>query len=220
MMQITVSGLPPPGLRRRRYILQILQNCNPELSLILRPRRVRTEGSERMQRASPFALSVHIRGAQSQLLQAIARWSRNCRAPFYCAERDAGRCAPHWPIPRLRHNLALSGGALHDHRQNSGPGWSGIGNYSEVEKILPQDYSSLLTRRETREAIFALKRFIEDNLCKQLNLMTVTVPHSGLRVFRIGKRSSSERSPRSEGSLLTRGGTFPPNDLSVACGED
>ena len=121
---------------------------------------------------------------------------------------------------RLRHNLALSGGALHDYRQSSGPGWSGIGNYTEVEKILPQDYSSLLTRRETREAIFALKRFIEDDLCKQLNLMTVTVPHSGLRMFRIGKRSASERSPRSEGSLLTRGGTFPPNDLSVAFGED
>jgi len=52
----------------------------------------------------------------------------------------------------------------------------GIGNYAELEKILPQDYSSLLTRRETQKAIFALKRFIEDNLCKQLNLMMVTVP--------------------------------------------
>jgi aspartate--ammonia ligase len=52
----------------------------------------------------------------------------------------------------------------------------GIGNYQELEKILPGEYRSLLTRRETQKAIFALKRFIEDNLCKQLNLMMVTVP--------------------------------------------
>ncbi|HUN62170.1 MAG TPA: aspartate--ammonia ligase [Candidatus Sulfotelmatobacter sp.] len=52
----------------------------------------------------------------------------------------------------------------------------GIGNYDELEKILPNDYSSLLTRRETQKAIFAVKRFIEDNLCKELNLIMVTVP--------------------------------------------
>lgn len=52
----------------------------------------------------------------------------------------------------------------------------GIGNYSELEKILPSDYSSVLTRRETQKGIFAVKRFIEDNLCKELNLMMVTVP--------------------------------------------
>jgi aspartate--ammonia ligase len=52
----------------------------------------------------------------------------------------------------------------------------GIGNYLELEKILPSDYGSALTRRETQRAIFALKRFIEDNLCKELNLLMVTVP--------------------------------------------
>jgi aspartate--ammonia ligase len=52
----------------------------------------------------------------------------------------------------------------------------GIGNYQELEKILPSDYSSALTRRETQKAIFAVKRFIEDNLCKELNLMMVAVP--------------------------------------------
>jgi aspartate--ammonia ligase len=52
----------------------------------------------------------------------------------------------------------------------------GIGNYEELEKILPNDYSSSLTRRETQKAIFAVKRFIEDNLCKELNLIMVTVP--------------------------------------------
>src|SRR5271157_928492 len=52
----------------------------------------------------------------------------------------------------------------------------GIGNYEDLEKILPLDYSSALTRRETQKAIFAVKRFIEDNLCKELNLLMVTVP--------------------------------------------
>jgi aspartate--ammonia ligase len=52
----------------------------------------------------------------------------------------------------------------------------GIGNYEELEKILPQDYESLLTPRETQKAIFAAKNFIEDRLCKALNLMMVTVP--------------------------------------------
>lgn len=52
----------------------------------------------------------------------------------------------------------------------------GIGNYEELEKILPSDYSSLLDRRDTQKAIFAVKRFIEDNLCKELNLIMVSVP--------------------------------------------
>jgi len=51
----------------------------------------------------------------------------------------------------------------------------GIGNYEDLEKILPLDYSSALSRRETQKAIFAVKRFIEDNLCKELNLLMVTV---------------------------------------------
>jgi aspartate--ammonia ligase len=52
----------------------------------------------------------------------------------------------------------------------------GIGNYTELEKILPNDYSSVLTRRETQKAIYAVKLFIEENLCKELKLMMVTVP--------------------------------------------
>jgi aspartate--ammonia ligase len=52
----------------------------------------------------------------------------------------------------------------------------GIGNYEELEKILPQNYYSALTPRETQKAIFALKNYIEDNLCKELNLVMVTVP--------------------------------------------
>ena len=52
----------------------------------------------------------------------------------------------------------------------------GIGDYNELEKELPQDYDSLLTPRETQKAIFAVKYYIEQNLCRELNLMMVTVP--------------------------------------------
>src|SRR5258705_9466656 len=52
----------------------------------------------------------------------------------------------------------------------------GIGDYTELEKLLPHDYQSLLTPRETQQAIFRVKRYIEDNLCKELNLMMVEVP--------------------------------------------
>lgn len=52
----------------------------------------------------------------------------------------------------------------------------GIGDYAEIEKILPTDYESLLSKKETQKAIFALKDYIEENLCKELNLIKVTVP--------------------------------------------
>ncbi|MCX7785176.1 MAG: aspartate--ammonia ligase [candidate division WOR-3 bacterium] len=52
----------------------------------------------------------------------------------------------------------------------------GIGDYKEIEKILPTDYKSLLDVKETQFALFKLKRYIEDNLNKELNLFTVEVP--------------------------------------------
>jgi aspartate--ammonia ligase len=52
----------------------------------------------------------------------------------------------------------------------------GIGDYAELEKILPEDYNSLLSPKETQKAIFAVKDYIEENLCKELNLMRVAVP--------------------------------------------
>jgi len=52
----------------------------------------------------------------------------------------------------------------------------GIGDYTELEKVLPQDYHSLLDLKETQKAIFAAKNFIETRLCEALNLMMVTVP--------------------------------------------
>ena len=52
----------------------------------------------------------------------------------------------------------------------------GIGDYNELETILPRDYHSLLNPKETQQAIFQVKRYIEDHLCKELNLMMVEVP--------------------------------------------
>ncbi len=52
----------------------------------------------------------------------------------------------------------------------------GIGDYAELEKILPSDYISLLSPKETQNATYAVKDYIEENLCKELNLIRVTVP--------------------------------------------
>jgi len=52
----------------------------------------------------------------------------------------------------------------------------GIGDYKEIEKILPRDYRSLLTPKETQRAIYETKNYIEHHLCRELNLMMVTVP--------------------------------------------
>ena len=35
----------------------------------------------------------------------------------------------------------------------------GIGNYNELEKILPEDYSSLLNKKDTQKAIHLLRRY-------------------------------------------------------------
>ena len=52
----------------------------------------------------------------------------------------------------------------------------GIGTYEEVERVLPKDYHSLLSPKDTQKAIYAVKSYIEENLCKELNLMMVQVP--------------------------------------------
>jgi aspartate--ammonia ligase len=52
----------------------------------------------------------------------------------------------------------------------------GIGTYEEVERVLPTDYISLLNPKETQKAIFEVKNYIEQSLCKELGLMMVQVP--------------------------------------------
>jgi aspartate--ammonia ligase len=52
----------------------------------------------------------------------------------------------------------------------------GISTYEEVAKILPEGYRPVLDRKETQLALSAVKRFIEDGLCQELNLFHVEVP--------------------------------------------
>ena len=52
----------------------------------------------------------------------------------------------------------------------------GIGNYDDLEKTLPTDYEPLLSPKERMKAVFAVKKYIEENLCKELNLQMVQVP--------------------------------------------
>jgi aspartate--ammonia ligase len=52
----------------------------------------------------------------------------------------------------------------------------GISTYPEVDKILPVDYRPVLDAKETQHAIGAAKRYIEDGLCRELNLFRVEVP--------------------------------------------
>ena len=52
----------------------------------------------------------------------------------------------------------------------------GMGNYDELATVLPGDYHSALTARETMGALFAAKAYIEEHLCRELNLFMVQVP--------------------------------------------
>jgi aspartate--ammonia ligase len=52
----------------------------------------------------------------------------------------------------------------------------GISTYPEVEKVLPKDYKPLLGPKKRMQALYAIKYYIEENLCKELNLQMVQVP--------------------------------------------
>jgi aspartate--ammonia ligase len=52
----------------------------------------------------------------------------------------------------------------------------GIGNYEDLEKVLPNDYTALLPPMERMKAVYAIKNYIEQNLGKELNLQMVQVP--------------------------------------------
>jgi aspartate--ammonia ligase len=52
----------------------------------------------------------------------------------------------------------------------------GIGNYEELARVLPTGYHSILDPRETQLAIYAVKDYIEEHLCRELNLIRVQVP--------------------------------------------
>jgi aspartate--ammonia ligase len=52
----------------------------------------------------------------------------------------------------------------------------GIGDYAELDHVLPTDYEPLLSPLETMRALYEAKRLIEDRLCEKLNLTLVQVP--------------------------------------------
>jgi len=52
----------------------------------------------------------------------------------------------------------------------------GIGTYAEVEQVLPRDYLPILDPKDTQIALAKVKRFIEDGLNRELNLIRVEVP--------------------------------------------
>jgi len=52
----------------------------------------------------------------------------------------------------------------------------GIGTYDDIARILPDDYTSALSHRETMEALYAVKAYIEEHLCRELGLTMVQVP--------------------------------------------
>ncbi len=52
----------------------------------------------------------------------------------------------------------------------------GIGDYAELERVLPDGYRPLLNPNETQRALAAVKRHIEDGLCRELGLIRVEVP--------------------------------------------
>ena len=58
-------------------------------------------------------------------------------------------------------------------RDLAGPG---ISTYEEVSKALPDGYVPLLGPKDRMRALYKIKQFIEDNLCKELNLFMVQVP--------------------------------------------
>ena len=52
----------------------------------------------------------------------------------------------------------------------------GISTYEEVEKALPTNYKPILNPKETQIAISEVKKYIEKNLSKELNLIRVECP--------------------------------------------
>ncbi len=81
----------------------------------------------------------------------------------------------------------------------------GISTYEEVEECLPDDYKALLGPKERMKALFKTKNFIEENLCRELNLFMVQVP------LIVSKESGIN-------DYLDRDGSRTPIDFSCGLG--
>jgi aspartate--ammonia ligase len=65
----------------------------------------------------------------------------------------------------------------------------GIGDYAELERVLPSDYEPLLDPLQTMRALYDAKRLIEDRLCAALNLTLVQVPLPPSRAIQVDHAS-------------------------------
>jgi hypothetical protein len=94
-----------------------------------------------------------------------SRWPGGSRA-----ERATTCASSFTSVPEKRCSMKTT--TLDKKADLAGPG-SAITTSS---KLLPAGYHSLLDTRQTQRAIFALKGYIEERLCNELNLMMVAVP--------------------------------------------
>lgn len=63
--------------------------------------------------------------------------------------------------------------ALDKSKDLAGPG---VSTYEEVAHALPNDYKTLLPPKQRMKALYRVKNFIEESLCKELGLFMVQVP--------------------------------------------
>ena len=126
-------------------------------------RRSDARGTSRSADAPDFRHLSRARGSLDSASRVAPR--QGCSAPT----------APGNHLPRAgqRRHMAATDAPYAKQADLAGPG---IGDYAELEKILPDDYRSALDPRETQTAIYAVKEYIERNLCKELNLKMVQVP--------------------------------------------
>jgi aspartate--ammonia ligase len=52
----------------------------------------------------------------------------------------------------------------------------GIGTYEEVDAGLPNDYTALLSKKDTQIALWEVKKYLEEQMCKKLNLFRIESP--------------------------------------------
>ncbi len=81
--------------------------------------------------------------------------------------------APVKKVPKKTAKPVVKPGKTGKAADLAGPGMS---TYPQVDKILPVGYRSILDNKETQRAIYAVKRYVEDGLARELNLQMVQVP--------------------------------------------
>lgn len=94
------------------------------------------------------------------------------------------------------------GGAVQDDAKRAQMNGPGTGDYDKLKHTLPDNYTSLLDRKQTQHAQHLAKRMIEDGLLRELNLMPVQVP------LLVTKESSLN-------DMLDRGGGRTPIEFTI-----